>query len=319
VLGLQRHRWMTFGNRRGGMLLEVLLVIGICLALLTILLPGMMTARLAARRISCLNNMKNVGLALHNYEQLHGVFPPGYVSRDVEPNSPAREETGPGWAWGTMILPSLDQFPLASTIDFSANASGATSLIPAYTCPEDAAEVFGVFSDRMGSVSLPPTNFVGVFGYGSMMDSPGAPASPGMFYRNSRVRIDDVHDGLSQTLMIGERRHRHELADGTEIDSPSTWYAAIPGVDREAYYPQSTAIEGPASLVLGSIGQDTPCLWHATPDSSPVIAGFSSIHDEGAHFVRADGSAGLIRRDIDYDVFRRLGQRSDSVLPPPQF
>ena len=97
---------------RGFTLIELLVVIAIIAVLIALLLPAVQQAREAARRSTCKNNLKQLGLAIHNYHDTHGVFPPGYISRDVSTTDPASAETGLGFSWGTMILPFMDQSPL---------------------------------------------------------------------------------------------------------------------------------------------------------------------------------------------------------------
>ncbi|MFG0295400.1 MAG: DUF1559 domain-containing protein, partial [Maioricimonas sp. JB045] len=109
-------------RRRGFTLIELLVVIAIIAILVALLLPAVQQAREAARRSQCKNNLKQIGLALHNYHDTHGSFPPGYIARYVSATDPASAETGPGFAWGTMILPFLDQSPTYNQLNFSLDA-----------------------------------------------------------------------------------------------------------------------------------------------------------------------------------------------------
>lgn len=300
-------------HRRPGFLLpEAIVTIFIVGILLAVLVPAVHRARHTSRRVTCLNNAKQLSLALHNYHDLHLVFPPGYVSRSAASEASSMNEQGPGWAWGTMLLPFIEQQAMAASLDFKLDAAGSTTRLTHFVCREDEPPVFAVTSPRLGTVSLPPSNFVGMYGYGSLTDAPGKPTGPGMFYRNSNVRLEDVFDGLSQTLLFGERRHQQ--TDPSAPPRESTWFAAIPGAFREAGF-QRPAQVGPASLVLGSVGQDAPEPFIATPNSSSVISTFSSPHDDGAHFARVDGSVDFISQSIDPIVFRQLAERAN--VPPP--
>src|SRR5262245_53748364 len=99
----------------GFSLIELLVVIAVISVLLALLLPAVQAAREAARRVQCTNNLKEIGLAIHNYNQIHGVIPPGYVSNwDVK----FLRERGPGWGWASMILPQLEQNAIYDQIDF---------------------------------------------------------------------------------------------------------------------------------------------------------------------------------------------------------
>ncbi len=156
---------------------------------------------------------------------------------------------------------------------------------------------------------------MGVAGLGSLTTQPGNLAQPGMMSRNSSVRLDDVRDGLSQTLLIGERRASIESPDGGYLEIPSTWVAAVPGVFRNAGDPERERLEGPGSLVLGVVGEQAGTPRAFRPNSAPAGIGFSSHHPGGVHFARVDGSAGLISDRIDPEVYIRLGQRADAQTP----
>src|SRR6056297_53414 len=90
---------------RGFTLIELLVVIAIIAVLVALLLPAVQQAREAARRSSCKNNLKQIGVALHNYHDTFSALPPGYIARNVSATAMAGMESGPGFAWGTMLLP----------------------------------------------------------------------------------------------------------------------------------------------------------------------------------------------------------------------
>src|SRR5881227_3378700 len=115
------NRRIPMMRRHGFTLIELLVVIAIIAVLIALLLPAVQAAREAARRSQCVNNLKQMGLALHNYHDTVGVFPPGYVSSQAPGSKPILDgnDTGPGWAWGSMILPQLEQDPLFHAINFS--------------------------------------------------------------------------------------------------------------------------------------------------------------------------------------------------------
>lgn len=285
--------------RAGFTILELFVVLVVAALLLSLLVPGIRHAQEAARRVQCQNNIKQVGLALHNYHDLYDCFPPGYIARNVTPRDPAEAETGTGYAWGAMLLPFLDQVPVYRTLDFSQNSTQGPVNIGWFRCNSDP--------DATGA------SMVGVFGFGSLTLAPGAPAGPGIFYRNSHVPSFEVKDGLSNTFMIGERAAVHDFEPGLPpITAGAHMLAAPPGEFRDAGASDRALYrEGPGSFVLGTVGQDAPWEVHATHCRTNHIASFSSRHPGGANFLLGDGALRFLSSDIDYATYRRLGQRSD--------
>jgi len=191
-------------------------VIAIIAILIALLLPAVQAAREAARRSQCVNNLKQMGLALHNYHDTVGVFPPGYVSNQVPGSNPIVDgnDTGPGWAWGSMILPQLEQDPLFHAINFSlsvafrANDTASLSRVNVYLCPSDGTPNSVPVRDSTNTKTVDTVgtgNYVGVYGIGGVGGAPGG--GRGLFFRNSRIAVRDVLDGTSQTFAIGERSH----------------------------------------------------------------------------------------------------------------
>jgi prepilin-type N-terminal cleavage/methylation domain-containing protein len=302
---------------RGFTLIELLVVIAIIAILIALLLPAVQQAREAARRTQCKNNLKQIGLALHNYHDTFRTFPPGYISRNVTSSDPAAAEEGPGFAWATMILPMLEQANVYESIDFRRDATdpfniGVGSLyLPAFRCPTDPGE------DRFAlpnGLLLGTSNYVGIFGYGSVTMHPGD--GTGVFFRNSRIRFRDIIDGTSNTICAGERMHEHDFVPTmNRVAANSTWYAAIPGLMRPAGMMMMPGMmEGPGSLVLGHVGQDgmmgMPNM-HRTPNTTNHIVHFSSQHTGGVQFLQCDGSVRFVSENIDYQTFRNLGERDD--------
>ena len=232
----------------GFTLIELLVVIAIIAVLIALLLPAVQSAREAARRVQCVNNLKQIGLALHNYEQAIGVFPPGYVSA-VDPTitrrlRPGRRELrigvdlGPGWAWGSMILPYMEQQPLYNSINFNLSVAYAANDTCSLTAGQRLPLPLGLrpvgrpglrgparpgqprHLHRLGTSSTPLSrgNYVGMYGIGEICAQSGAIDSPnnngagpagqhaGIFYRNSRTSIAADHRRHEQH----DRRRRAE-------------------------------------------------------------------------------------------------------------
>lgn len=308
-------------RRSGFTLIELLVVIAIIAILIALLLPAVQQAREAARRSQCKNNLKQIGLALHNYHDVALVFPPGYIARNIQRADPASADSGPGFSWATMILPYLDQAPLYSKLNFSLDANDSQNLphgqtiLSAFQCPSDT------FEDHftLGGVELPSSNYVGIFGYGSVTMTPGNPMGAGVFYRNSKVRFRDIKDGTSNTICAGERSSYHDFnAPAPEVESLSTWYAAIPGLTRPAGMMMMPGMmEASPSLILGHVGQPGMMgmmAMHHTPNTTNHIVNFSSEHTGGCHFLLCDGSVRFLSRNVNYDTFRWLGERQDGQV-----
>lgn len=281
--------------RRGFTLIELLVVIAIIAILIALLLPAVQQAREAARRSTCKNNLKQIGLALHNYNETHNILPSGWIG--VEPGVGSNVEFGSGWGWGTMVLPYLDQSPLYNQIDFNLDINNPAQtaglidqVLPAFRCPSDPApntfELEEEASPGTVLATLALANYIGVFGSDELDDCEIVPAgsackSTGLFYHNSNTRFRDITDGLSQTLFVGERK------TDPNFDWYSTWVGAVP--------------EGAETFarVLGATD-------HTPNDPAAHFDDFSSNHVGGAQFVFGDGRVRFISENIDLGVYRSL-------------
>ncbi len=288
---------MTMPRRpRGFTLIELLVVIAIIAVLIALLLPAVQAAREAARRAQCVNNLKQMALALHNYHDAILAFPPGYVAaaRFID----GETDTSPGWSWASMILPQLDQSPLFASANFAlplaaaANTTTARTSLNAFLCPSDQLPgptypVTDGFGNTVATVA--PTS------YGACTGNDAADVALGLnndglgngvFHRNSATRIGSITDGTSQTILLQER------AWG---DSEGTWTGAIAG---------GVILKGPFNPC--PIGGDTsyfaPCLvllhchlLNANADFDGGLDDPSSFHPGGANAVFADGSVHFLK------------------------
>jgi prepilin-type N-terminal cleavage/methylation domain-containing protein/prepilin-type processing-associated H-X9-DG protein len=292
---------MYNSRNRGFTLIELLVVIAIIGVLVALILPAVQQAREAARRGQCKNNLKQVGLALQNYHGSRSTFPPGYVST----YDSLGNDTGPGWGWGAMILPELDQSPLQNGIAFIQPIEAATNAVPrvmtlaVFVCPSDTARTpwTAVTRDALGNPTsticdVAAANYIGVFG----IREPGIDGE-GVFFRNSFIGIKNITDGTSTTLLVGERSQRW---------CEATWVGAV--TNAQLFPPPgSPAVpfpENASGMILGHTFEGPP--------NSPGLEcnDFSSQHSGGAHFVFADGHVQFISTFIDKLIFRALSTRA---------
>jgi prepilin-type N-terminal cleavage/methylation domain-containing protein/prepilin-type processing-associated H-X9-DG protein len=289
-------------HTRAFTLIELLVVIAIIAILIGLLLPAVQKVRDAAARASCQNNLKQVGLALQNYHDANRQFPPGYTS-GVGPNG---EDTGPGWGWAAFILPHMEQQPLFSQItltvpiEASQHATARTTIVKSYLCPADSPpQTIPVgpanASGQLTSVTcqLATASYTGCFG----VSEPGVDGE-GVFFRNSQVRIGDITDGTSQTILVGERSSRY---------SQTTWVGTVTGTKAVTPVGSPLPVEAdePANFILSHVGEMT-----AGAAQPFEINNFSSNHSGGAMVVFADGHVRFLTSSTDYTTLKGLATRS---------
>jgi prepilin-type N-terminal cleavage/methylation domain-containing protein/prepilin-type processing-associated H-X9-DG protein len=289
----------------GFTLIELLVVIAIIAVLIGLLLPAVQAAREAARRAQCVNNMKQVGLALANYEQALNALPPGYMSGvDASGN-----DTGPGWGWAAMVLPQLEQSTVYNTINFSlaievpANSTSRLATVNGFLCPSDPTATVYWAVQRDAATGSPvqnicqvaPSNYAGMYGIGE----PG-PDGNGVFFRDSRVALRDVTDGTSQTLFLGERSHRLGEA---------TWVGSVTGA---IMYPTDNdnigryATETSSGMVLGHVGEGA-----GPGDPRSDVNQFYSLHaGRGVNFLFGDGHVTFLKATMNYGAYLSLATRA---------
>ena len=217
-------------RRRAFTLIELLVVIAIIAVLIALLLPAVQAAREAARRIQCVNNLKQMALGLHNYHDQLGAFPPASLRYKGDPLCDACGY-GALYSFRPLILPQLEQGPLYNSINFSfqyspggdwhigvgapglVNTTAAGTLVGTYVCPSDGVkyDTSGTYGAGNTTIPIPLSNY---FGSSGVTIRPGclqagcacdvANAIEGILYDFGSVRIADVRDGLSNTLLLGE-------------------------------------------------------------------------------------------------------------------
>ncbi|MDA0284502.1 MAG: DUF1559 domain-containing protein, partial [Planctomycetota bacterium] len=197
--------------KKGFTLIELLVVIAIIAILIALLLPAVQQAREAARRSTCKNGLKQIGLSLHNYHDVHKTLPPGCTA------GPTATATGGAnfLGWTFHMLPFFDQAPLFKKfnskvpINVAPNAALTSTILSVMRCPSDA----GPDQDPSGSSAFGTSfdmglaNYVGNFGVGMPDINANPRAVQGIFGVNTKVRFRDIKDGQSNVIFVGERRN----------------------------------------------------------------------------------------------------------------
>lgn len=296
-------------SQRAFTLIELLVVISIIGVLVAMLLPAVQAAREAARRTQCFNNLKQIGLAVHNYETTHQMLPPGYVSRFDATGT----DLGAGWGWAAMILPQMEQMPTFWAINFNLNIEVPTNLtarlmiVNGFLCPSDHVAPSWPAVDRDILTGAPkreicrvaPSNYVGVSG----TSEPG-PDGEGVFFRNSQIRLRDITDGLSQTIAVGERSH---------VLGVATWAGSVTGAllfDDDGDHIGTQDLETGPGMILGHAGEGVgPGSNRSEPNQ------FYSLHSgRGANFLFADGHVAYLKSSMNYKTYLALATRSGSEV-----
>jgi prepilin-type N-terminal cleavage/methylation domain-containing protein len=300
-------------------LVELLVVIAIIGILVGLLLPAVQAAREAARRMQCQNNLKQIGLALHNYHDTLRRFPASFYR--AWPTSVGGTFGTPGWGWGTMILPYIEQTALYNSLDVGTNRlSGnpavkllAQTSLPFYRCPSDTGQALNA-----NRANFATSNYMAVFGalYDQAAPSSGAlvygsreNAGTGVFSPNSGVRMGDITDGTSNTVMIGEMNYGPngvKKADGSVHSYNGGIWVGTPND------PLNTSnVSCQLSLCGEAAGADARFRRINTPFSSNA---FSSAHVGGAQFVFGDGSVRFVSQNSDGAMIDRIADRADGQV-----
>jgi prepilin-type N-terminal cleavage/methylation domain-containing protein/prepilin-type processing-associated H-X9-DG protein len=283
--------------RYGFTLIELLVVISIIGVLIALLLPAVQAAREAARRVQCVNNLKQVGLALHNYHDALGAFPMGYAARVKFVDGAT--DAAPGWGWATMILPQLEQGPVFNAVNFSLaveapqNSTVIRTSLTVYVCPSDVTN--GPFQVLDGSTPGNPLATMTPSSYAASVGNDLTDATTGLnndgvgngvMFRNSGIRLAGITDGSSQTVMVGERAWSN--AKGVWAGVVTNGTVRRGALNRcpltgAPFYPAATLVQAHGHL----LNTDT--------DEDGGLDDFSSRHPGGANFVFADGSVRFLK------------------------
>ncbi|MDX2035892.1 MAG: DUF1559 domain-containing protein [Isosphaeraceae bacterium] len=296
--------------RPGFTLIELLVVIAIIAVLIALLLPAVQAAREAARRSQCVNNLMQIGLAIKHYESSHEVLPPGTVN----PTGPiANRPSGYHMSWIVQILPFLEQRSAYRHIDFArgaydpANSTVRSTQISTLLCPSEP---------NFGGAGAPaPVNYAAVH---HDTEAPIDTTNHGSFFLNSAVRYEEIEDGASYTLFVGEF-----IPDRT---GNLGWISGTNSTLRNAGTAPNAGRVPRLGLPIGpepdpeEEGDPADPADPAKPKAAPKeekpdpVGGFSSRHPGGANFLFGDGSVRFMKSTVSPSVYQRLANRNDGQL-----
>ena len=271
--------------------------------LISLLLPAVQAAREAARRVQCVNNLMNIGIALQNYESSYELLPPGVVN-DTGPiqNAPR----GYHASWILQILPFVEQGAVARRFDdrvgvYSAeNTTVRCISMNILSCPSDGGGAGG------GPGSVARNNYAACH---NDVEAPIDVNNKGSFYLNSSLRSEDITDGTSNTIFVGEK---------LRADSALGWASGT----RDTLRNTGTPINKTVTLAGFFPGEDDPVGTEARPiPGAPAagkgftqVGGFASPHAGGANFNLGDGSVRFLKNSINAEVYHYLGNRADGEM-----
>jgi len=291
-------------KRSGFTLIELLVVIAIIAILISLLLPAVQKVRDAAARMQCQNNLKQIGIALHNYEGTNGAFPSAY---DLTATPPTL--TG-GHGWATRVLPYIEQENLFRLYDFKQNFNAAvnqnvvTQQVKTYECPASIQRT-RLYTDTLPANALFPgqqavtwqawagdyTVTTGILGntLNNCFTPPGGGDRGGALAANESTRISQITDGTSNTIAIGELAGRNQLWRGrTMVNASNPLSGAGWGdpLNGECWF---------AGSLADGTGSDGPCVINCTNDRGRNLYSF---HTGGANVVMCDGSVRFLNQAI---------------------
>ncbi len=280
-------------DRSGFTLVELLVVIAIIGILVALLLPAVQAAREAARRMQCTNNLSQLIIANQNYEMAYRTYPPGTIN----PTGPiVNKPDGYHHNWLEQLLPYMEETNLYRHIDFSVgvyddkNSPARKIRVNIHRCPSDG---YGWGANDQPAIS----NYAGLH---HDVDAPINADNHGVFFLNSNVHQEDVSDGTSHTIFIGEKITPPEQADlgwmsGTRWTLRNTGVA----VNYDTHYARRNGANLPPQ---------------AKDPKEIEVGGFASFHPGGANFAFGDGHVQFISASVEPKTFQLMGNRADGEL-----
>jgi prepilin-type N-terminal cleavage/methylation domain-containing protein len=322
----KEYRMASQRLRRGFTLIELLVVIAIIAVLIALLLPAVQQAREAARRSQCKNNLKQVGLALHNYHDTFGTLPIG-----------CRTDSAGQWgqSWWVAVLPYIDQAPLYNLWNHSVVSSGYTGQtalidgkrIAVALCPSSPLPERTIGHNGGSTEAVALAHYTGISGAypdptgrvaTATMYSDGMFTTGGVLFFNSRISIRDITDGTTNTMLVGEQSDFLIDPSGGKVSNISSyphgmWMGSPGGTERP--FNTTTVRFTPGYKISEAIGNDKDGCPNTgvcgnMGSNNPV----QSAHVGGAHILLGDGGVRFVSANINLATFINLATRDDGKV-----
>jgi prepilin-type N-terminal cleavage/methylation domain-containing protein/prepilin-type processing-associated H-X9-DG protein len=322
----------TRGSYRAFTLIELLVVIAIIGVLIALLVPAIQKVRAAAANTQCVNNLKQIGLAVQEYHDIFNCFPAGPVSQWITPDFKLA-----AWGWTFDILPFIEQVPvheqgLKLTVFETPWPEFGTTIIPTYLCPSDPRENAGslghVSTSSVQPLGLPMgnetklarTSYLGVLGTSfpttsSNMESLGFDLGNGVFGGSGgKVKVDHIKDGTSNTVMVGERPPSLD-------DNWGAWASYFGVYDNTLWAITDARLFQPYPTSIGYVGGGVPC-----PDLAYFSEGdlvnfchanhFWSFHNGGGNWLLCDGSVRFMNYSAGTEIIPAMASINGGEVIP---